>query len=186
MTQNFEIRPAVLRDATAIAEVQVSSWKTTYKGIVPDGLIERMTVPERTGGWTRILSALEESGQGKVFLCETEGEVVGFASFGPQRDHGLEDRGFTSELTAIYLLETAQRQGIGSALLQACATEALGLGHNGMSVWVLEQNLGARGFYEARGGESLAAQESDDRKAPVDEVAYGWRDLSSLISTAAL
>ena len=31
------IRPAVVEDASAIAQVHVESWKTTYKGIFPAG-----------------------------------------------------------------------------------------------------------------------------------------------------
>src|SRR3989442_5790865 len=38
------IRPAVVEDAPAIAQVHVESWKTTYKGIFPESLLDGLSV----------------------------------------------------------------------------------------------------------------------------------------------
>jgi L-amino acid N-acyltransferase YncA len=42
-------------------------------------------------------------------------------------------------LYAIYLLEQAQRQGVGKALLKELAESRLGEGFTGMIVWILEK-----------------------------------------------
>ncbi len=185
MNAPYSIRPATLNDATPIAEAQVASWHSSYKGIVPQGLIERMTVEERAPAWGRILMSLEESGLGTVYVCERDGDVVGFASMGVQREPELEGKGFSAEVTALYLIDDVKRQGIGTALVAACAQAAQDRGHSAMSVWVLDKNEAGRAFYEALGGQFQAERLSEDRNAPVDEVAYGWSDLSDLLPKAA-
>ncbi len=50
-----------------------------------------------------------------------------------------------------------------------------------MLVWVLEQNP-ARGFYEHLGGVDLRAKPIQIGGKDLVEVAYGWRDLRTLVS----
>ena len=45
------IRAAVVEDAAAIAEVHVASWKTTYKRIFPDSVLEGLSVSDRAHFW---------------------------------------------------------------------------------------------------------------------------------------
>jgi hypothetical protein len=41
------IRRAEPRDAAGIAHVHVASWRTTYRGIVPDSYLDALDEPER-------------------------------------------------------------------------------------------------------------------------------------------
>jgi len=43
----MQIRKANLTDAKGVAKVQVDSWKTTYKNIVPDEYLNKMTYESR-------------------------------------------------------------------------------------------------------------------------------------------
>ena len=43
-----KIRAAVVEDAPAIAQVHVESSKTTYRGIFPESLLDRLSVSDRT------------------------------------------------------------------------------------------------------------------------------------------
>ncbi len=182
MVKSFDIRPAVAADAPAIADVQVASWNTTYRGLLPDALIDRITVPDRTQQWTRIINTLDENGTGKVFVCEAEGKVVGFASVGAQREPNLKEQGYDAELTSAYLYQENQRQGIGNALVSACFAEGARLGYKGITAWVLSTNAPARAFYEKFGGEIVEERESDDRHEGVSETAYGWSDLAATVA----
>ena len=182
MTNSHDIRTALASDAAAIAEVQVASWQSSYKGIVPDPLIEQLTIQNRTQAWERIIPALAENGQGEVFVWTLNDRIVGFASMGPQRETELRDMGYVAEVTAIYIVDAAKRRGGGRALMAACAGAAVARGHRQMSVWVLTENWGGRGFYESIGGVELTQRESEDRNAPIDETAYGWTDLQALIA----
>ncbi len=55
------------------------------------------------------------------------------------------------------------------------------LGFVGAALWVLRENIAARGFYERLGG-TLVGEKKDERPdATFDEVAYGWRDLTLFV-----
>jgi hypothetical protein len=47
----FLIRPAHLDDAPGIARVHVDSWRTTYKGVIPDTILANLSYEARTQQW---------------------------------------------------------------------------------------------------------------------------------------
>ena len=108
------IRPAVFDDATAIAEVHVGSWRTTYPGIVDQAYIDSLSVPERAAAWGRRLSADADMSPDVLVAVDADGDVVGFVSGGAIRDPIA---GFNAELYAIYLLDSVQQKGVGTAKL---------------------------------------------------------------------
>jgi len=105
---------------------------------------------------------------------------VGYGSCGDQRTSILLDYGFTGEISELYVLRSAQRQGVGSGLMMAMARELLERGHLGGSLWVLSENWVARRFYESLGGRLVA-----QKRSGLAEVAYGWSDLQRLLSNSA-
>lgn len=48
---HITIREAVAHDATAIARVNVDTWRTTYTDIIPQGYLDSRTYEERTSVW---------------------------------------------------------------------------------------------------------------------------------------
>jgi GNAT superfamily N-acetyltransferase len=172
------IRRAELKDAEAIGRVQVNSWRTTYRGIVPDAFLDTMTYAVYASRWHGRLS--DPSNRLVTYVaCEDDGTVFGFASGGVQR---IEDMDFDGELYAIYLLQANQRCGAGRLLVQAVAQGLVGHGFKSMLVWVLEANEPARRFYERLGGVYAGVQSITIGGKELVEVAYGWRDLAGLIS----
>ncbi|WP_324611575.1 hypothetical protein [Bacillus massiliglaciei] len=76
----MKIRKADQTDAYGIAKVQVDSWQTTYKNIVPDDFLEEMTYEKREPKWKEIILNQE------VFVSETnDGEIVGFSNGGKEQ-----------------------------------------------------------------------------------------------------
>ncbi len=51
------IRPATPADASAIAQVRIDAWRTTYKGMIQDAYLAAMKVEDSTALWKKILSA---------------------------------------------------------------------------------------------------------------------------------
>jgi GNAT superfamily N-acetyltransferase len=174
MLSGMTIRPAVVEDAPAIARVHVESWRTTYKGIFPEGLLDQLSVLDRTRFWNETLT---EPPIRSVTLvaCDDAGTVVGFACGGVERTGQL---GCDGELQAMYLLAGAQRQGLGTLLVRQFVRELRSTGFNSMAVWVLACNPSRR-FYEALGGRLIVQQEIERGGESHVEVAYGWSDLSS-------
>ncbi|MFQ1702092.1 GNAT family N-acetyltransferase [Loktanella agnita] len=181
MTQSsFLVRPATISDAGTIASINVTSWQETYVGLMPSEVISRVTQEGRSRMWTDILNSAEVTGSLAVFVAELDDEAVGYVSVGNQRDKGLLERGFSSEITAIYVLEAAQRLGIGRALLRHGFHHLTKFDHTASSLWVLDSNRKARGFYKASGGEKVSEREEVRSDTTLREVAYGWYKLSSL------
>ena len=170
------IREASLTDAAAIARVHVDSWRTTYAGIVPADYLANLSYARREQFWRDIFSTPPPSGCVYVAAQDT-GEIVGFASGGPERSGNALYRG---ELYAIYLLAPYQRQGLGRRLTMAVVQRLLQCGLPSMLVWVLAANPG-RAFYAMLGGQQVDEKEITIGAAPLLEVAYGWPDLRELV-----
>lgn len=70
------IRKAKLDDATGIAKVHVDSWKSTYKGIIPDDFLNNLSYERRTELWKKNIAKEDNH----VVVAENnEGQIVGFA-----------------------------------------------------------------------------------------------------------
>jgi hypothetical protein len=106
------IRTAQVNDAAAIAKVHVDSWRTTYKGIVPDDFLAGLSYAQRGQLWRQVLTDLVRPSY--VYVAEDDcGEVLGFVSGWPERRG---DPVYTSALYAIYLLAPYLRAGHRSAI----------------------------------------------------------------------
>jgi L-amino acid N-acyltransferase YncA len=175
----MRIREATTADATAIAEVHIVSWRTTYHGIVPDAHLASLSVEERAGRWSKILTG--QDGTFTYVAVDENGQIVGFASGGPLREG---DPAYAGELYAIYLLPDAKSKGYGRRLASMVAQRLAREGMPSMLVWVLAENY-ARGFYERLGGALIGEQPITIGGAELREVAYGWPDTPSQTMLAA-
>lgn len=175
----MRVRTATCADTEPISRVHVRSWQTSYRGIVPDGVLDSLTPDQRLPLWRRLLCG--GNGGWPVFVAEEDERVVGFVSGGAEREG---TPGYDGELYAIYLLEEAKGHGAGRLLFRAMADALAGAGLRSMLLWVLADNRAARGFYEHLGGVLAGSHPYEIGDVTLEEVAYGWPDLAAL--TAAL
>ena len=70
-----------------------------------------------------------------------------------------------------------QGRGLGSRLLGALFSALRGAGVSDAYLWVLAGNP-ARFFYETMGGTRVAERQESFAGTLLDEIAYGWSDLS--------
>jgi len=129
------IRVARAADAPAIAAVHVGAWRETYAGLVPAHVLSGLSVDRRTEAWGRIISKPEAFNSSAVFVAEREGAVVGFGCCGLQRAENLNAQGYDGEISAIYLLRSFQRCGLGLALMSAIGQELQRRGRKPMGSW---------------------------------------------------
>jgi GNAT superfamily N-acetyltransferase len=169
----MNIRPAVLDDADAIAQVHLASWKTTYPGIIAQDYIDSLRVEVGAGMWRTRLTENAPA----TFVAEDESGIFGFAA-GGAIVHNVD--GYDGELGAIYLLASHHKQGAGRALVQRIATTLHHQGFRTLVVWALEANPACR-FYQRLGGIEVAAQTIDIGNQSLPEVAYGWPDITVLV-----
>ena len=177
-----KLREAVPDDSEAVAALHVACWSETYRGLLPDKMIDAMNLPDRTVQWQR---ALERRADVKVILAEDDAGLVGFASGGPARGNDL---GAAREIYAIYVLRRAQRAGVGRALLHSLASHlALQfMPSPDIGLWVLRDNAPARAFYERIGGKPAGERIERRDGGDLPEVAYRWADLGELMGPSPL
>ena len=175
------VREAKIADAPAIARVNLDTWRTAYRQIIPAYYFAQLSYEKGESRWQEILKNVKNTGD---FVCVAEndaGQIVGFAAGGCERTGKYVYQG---ELFAIYILDEYQRQGIGRQLVRTVATRLAELTLNSMLVWVLGDNSACR-FYEFLGGEKVEEQQTSRAGVALKEIAYGWRDIAVLIDRQA-
>src|SRR5262249_4799330 len=143
--QRITFRRATIADSLAVGQVHVQSWRESFKGIVPQSFLNKMSVQERAGAF-RIRFTDDDY---RMFIAETpKNGVVGFADVWKARDA---DRPYQAELYGIYLLRDVQRQGVGTKLFTLGVESLVADGMNSMYVLTLETSP-FKSFYENMGG----------------------------------
>ncbi len=174
-TAAVQVRRATSGDADAIARVKVDTWRTTYRGMVPDSYLERMSYAAHAEDWMRI--AVDSANF--VYVAEDEaGQVVGFVAGGPRWN--CPER-YAAELYALYIRAEHQGRGMGTRLMETLVTAFERTGYSSMLLWVLTENHRARAFYEKLGGVAVARQEIVIDGVRIGEVVYGWEQTGAVL-----
>ena len=136
-------------DAGAIAGVHVSGLRAAYQGQLPDHLAHLVLDPpdvmQRARSWKRWLKRSKAS----TIVARVNGTVMGFCALHPMRDETAKES--NGEISAIYVLPSYWRRGIGRLLCEQMVAEARTRGFAEVVLWVLESNERARGFYDSLG-----------------------------------
>lgn len=157
MIKNFmsHIRTATLKDAEAIALIHLRSWQKMYKEFIPETILKSLPLQERTQQWHDLLKR-----EVKILVSERDNQIVGFASICPFRD--IIENGSIGEISAIYLHPDYWRMGLGTQLCLAALSELVNQGYKKVYLWVLADNIQARGFYEALGFEATGTTKLEE------------------------
>ncbi len=158
-------------DAEALAHVHVASWRETYRGLLPDAFLARMSEPGFARRFRRDLTRPD----GPLTLAAADRfGLVGYASGGPSR-RGIEGE---AEIAVLYVLRPSQGRGVGRELLTRTARALREQGARSLLISVLRENFHARGFYEHLGGVAEPARrEPGPGGTLLWEVAYRWPDI---------
>ena len=136
--------PAGPSDAEELARVHVASWRETYRGLLADAFLARMSEP---GFTRRFRRALTEPGAGITLAAADRHGLVGYAQGGPSR----RDTPGEAEIATLYVLRQTQGQGLGARLMIETARALAANGATSLMISVLRDNLRARGFLRAPG-----------------------------------
>ncbi len=134
------VRAAAVGDARGIAVVHVEAWRETYSGQLPADVLAGLEVEPRVSRWAAII----EDDVTDVYVAETAGRIVGWATSSDGRD---DDRPVARELEGIYLLASVYGSGAGQDLL------AVAIGDRPAYLWMLDDNPRAEAFYRRNGFE---------------------------------
>jgi GNAT superfamily N-acetyltransferase len=170
------VRTATVEDAVAIARVRVESWRSTYRGMIPQAYLDGMSVEASAALWDKVLSAA--SVRTPTFVAEDPDGIVGFSSGVLLAEPKL---GFVADLAAIYLRPAYQRNGLGTRLVAAVAASLAAQGAPNLLVWSIAANAHARKFYAALGAELIVEQPFEWDGMDLVEAGYGWHNLPALV-----
>lgn len=127
-------------DRMAISRIYEESWKCAYKGMIPQDYLDSIT----EGRW---VSGFDNPGW-KTLVCMDGDRAVGTSSFCKSRFERFCDWG---EVVSIYFLPDYMGKGYGKILMQCVVSELKKQGYKDIFLWVLEENMRARHFYEQIG-----------------------------------
>jgi len=163
-------RKANLSDVNGIAKVHVDSWRSTYRNILPDEMLNNLSYEKREKLWEKNLAQADTH----VFVTEDDkGEIVGFAT-GAKRD--TNQFSHSADLTSIYVLENYQGLGVGKTLLNSVFAQFKELGYHLIFVEVLEENFSKK-FYEAFGATLHSKEEIKIGGSIQNLLMYKWEDI---------
>lgn len=143
---SYLVRPAQPRDAKAIAEVHVATWRTAYQSLMPADYLGKMTVDKRQAYWREAI----EYSEPQLQVATLDDQVVGFVGYDRSRD--AKTRSTVGEIWAMYVLPDHWRKGVGLALWDAAREGLKEEGCNQVTLWVLLGNAQALEFYEHAAG----------------------------------
>ena len=173
------IRPARPGDEDGIAQLHVHSWQSTYRGIIPDGVLHDLSIEDRRQMWADAMQEMQSAPTKKVILVAIEDdEIVGFVCGGVARTEHLthKDR-FDCELYAIYVEKAHHSRGIGAELFAQMKDWLIKHNYKNMFLWAFADNPFLY-FYEKVGG-TVGDEHyiNDSLGIPLKIINYAWHDM---------
>lgn len=144
-TSNYEVRPALSRDAKSIADIHVNASQATYKGLLSDEHVNTVSADRRDAYWREAI----EFNEPQIYVAVEDDKVVGFVGFDRSRDKGTPPT--TGEIWAIYVATSHWGKGVGLALWDAAREGLQEEGCNKVTIWVPLGNERALRFYDLAG-----------------------------------
>ena len=141
----YSIRWMKEKDVKDLGLIHSDSWRAAYAGIIPNEVLE-MKIAKRQAD--RFLYAYKNKSEETAILLINQ-SICGFITLGNCRDEDLDEE--YGEIRGIYLSPKYYNKGFGKILLRWGLSELKCKGFTKASLWVLEENLIARKFYEKNG-----------------------------------
>lgn len=140
------IRYANLGDAEILGKIHSKSAQAGFKGIIPDNILEDVFSVERRT--KRFINEISE-GSPKTAIVFEKNKPAGLISFGRCR-YRNDDKSWI-EIWRVYLMQEFWGSGVAEELIKWGINEITKENFKNIELWVLEENMRARRFYEKIG-----------------------------------
>jgi GNAT superfamily N-acetyltransferase len=154
VSSSLAVRSARVEDVARMARVHVRCWQETYRGLMPDAVLDDpglLAARERL--WTAVLTDERYRGN-RVAVAERDGELIGIAMSGPPLDAGAV---WARQLYVMYVYAADHGTGAGPALLEAVVDP-----EESVALWVADPNPRAQAFYRKHGFVADGAAQVED------------------------
>lgn len=169
----FEVRIAVAEDAGAIAQVNYSTWRHAYHGLIPKSEFDSLNIDLLTETWNQ---NLEKGDARSMTYVALEGDrLIAYSRFYPSTDSDY-DPIHVATIGSIYVDPQFQARGVGRRLMDVVIDAARECDFTELTLHVLETNSAARVFYEKLGwNQDLEADFEEATEESVPKVRYRRR-----------
>lgn len=169
------VRPALPQDAEEIARLQVVTWRTAYRALLPVEVLDGWDADAATASWASAITSPPTPGHGVIVALERN-TVVGFTAYAPAEltsGEVADPVGPSAELSTLLVEPRWGRRGHGSRLLAAVSDLVRAGGAARLQVWLLEEDRVSQGFYESAGwGPDGWARTLDTGGDPLREIRW--------------
>ncbi len=139
-----EIRYAGFADSHEISKIYALSWKTGYRGMIPQDYLDALSEDYWTPKFQKWLS----EGTLRALILSEDGVPSGAIAFGKSREKELASWG---EVVSLYLRPEVFRRGFGTLLMEEALRFFRENGYQDCYLWVLRENERAQAFYRSLG-----------------------------------
>ena len=147
------VRPARPADVPEIARVQLVTWRTAYRAVLPPAVLDDWDTAATEAAWRAAVVSPPTPGHGVLVALDGD-TVVGFAAYGPAELAEGEQPyagGPSTELVALLVEPRWGRRGHGSRLLAAVVDLSRATGTARLQLWLPEADEVTARFLETCG-----------------------------------
>jgi len=165
---SITIRKVFPEEAYEYTVCHIACWRDAYKGIITDKYLDNM-LAEQEQRTESIKQTLHSPGDFIFFCAVYDGGMIGRLIIGKSRD---DDKPAAGEIGAIYLLEDYSNKGYGRQMMDYAINLLKKMNYREIIVWVLEENIRARQFYEKYGFSFDGTKKEINIDKPLIEIRY--------------
>lgn len=147
--ENIIIRNIEEKDIPRVVDIQIDGWKTAYKGIIDDSILNSMDRDKK------IEKRNKDYKDNGFIVAESDKEVVGFCRYIDSNKFTQDILDIDCELLALYVKPELKYNGIGTKLFQFVMDEFKSKNKTKMILWCLKDNEPSKEFYKKMGGEII-------------------------------
>lgn len=164
--ENIIIRNIEEKDIPRIVDIQIDGWKTAYKGIIDDSILNSMDRDKK------IEKRNKDYRDNGFIVAESNKEVVGFCRYIDSNKFTQDILDIDCELLALYVKPELKYNGIGTKLFQFVMNEFKSKNKTKMILWCLKDNNPSKEFYKKMGGEIIKERVIEIEKQNYQEVGF--------------
>ena len=153
-------------DAISASNIYAKSWKSCYRGILSDELLDSIPLDF----WVSAFTGNFSSHRFEIAIMNESGFDIGAGGYGMSRDYEEKDVG---EITSIYLQPEAWGKGYAKQLFDFMVKELRSMKCRKIHLWVIKENIRAQRFYEKCGFEKTGKEKQISFKGEkVTDIEY--------------